>query len=309
MLVLSKMRIIIKPMVVVILGSGLVACSRPVADDGRPSVVVSTSILADVTRQIVGEGAAVETVIPPGVDPHDFAISSTQAGLIGGADLVIVNGLGLDAAVEEIARAATVPVLVVGPLVDPIPFATVGDDHATETLDPHFWQDPRRMMKAVDLIAETLLDRIPELDDDLIANRAMAYREQIEDLDRLIAARFDQIPVERRIMVTNHDSFGYLADRYDLTVIGVVIPGGSTLAQPGSAEVAGLIEQIERYRVRAIFADNVASSDVARAVAAELGAEIEVVMLVSDALGVEGAPDTYLGMMETNAEAIADSMR
>ncbi len=302
------MRTIIK-MVLPISLLGLGACGESAVDDGQPTVVVSTSILADVTTRLVGDQARVETLIPPGVDPHDFALSSTQATLIGEADLVVVNGLGLDRVVEEVAVSAGVPLVTVAPQVDPLPWSDHDGDHppGDDTgLDPHFWQDPRRMMMAVDVISQGLVSHVPGVDP---AEAAGRYRATLETLDAEVAARWATVPAERRVMVTNHDSFGYYADRYGLEVIGVVIPGGTTLAQPGSAELAALVAKLGEHRVRAIFVDNVASKEVAQAVASELGEEVAVVTLVSDALGVDGGPDDYVEMIRYNTDAMIEVLK
>lgn len=302
------MRTIIK-MVLPISLLGLGSCGGSTVDDGQPIVVVSTSILADVTTRLVGDQARVEILIPPGVDPHDFALSSAQATMIGEADLVVVNGLGLDRGVEDVAVSAGVPLVTVAPQVDPLPWSDHDGDHPPEDdtgLDPHFWQDPRRMMMAVDVISQGLVSHIPGVDPGEAAER---YRATLETLDAEVAARWATVPAERRVMVTNHDSFGYYADRYGLEVIGVVIPGGTTLAQPGSAELAVLVAKLEAHRVRAIFVDNVASREVAEAVASELGEEVAVVTLVSDSLGVDGGPDDYVEMIRFNTDAMIEVLK
>ncbi len=302
------MRTIIK-MVLPISLLGLGSCGGSTVDDGQPIVVVSTSILADVTTRLVGDQARVEILIPPGVDPHDFALSSAQATMIGEADLVVVNGLGLDRGVEDVAVSAGVPLVTVAPQVDPLPWSDHDGDHPPEDdagLDPHFWQDPRRMMMAVDVISQGLVSHIPGVDPGEAAER---YRATLETLDAEVAARWATVPAERRVMVTNHDSFGYYADRYGLEVIGVVIPGGTTLAQPGSAELAALVAKLEAHRVRAIFVDNVASREVAEAVASELGEEVAVVTLVSDSLGVDGGPDDYVEMIRFNTDAMIEVLK
>ena len=118
------------------------------------------------------------------------------------------------------------------------------------------------------------------------------------------------IGAEDRLLVTNHDAFEYFADRYGFKVIGTIIPGGSTLAEPSSAEMAELVATINQYEVPAIFVENIASSGLADTLASETGRDIKVIQLVSDALGEPGTETaTYLGMILFNATIIANSLR
>ncbi len=291
----------------------LTACSSgsPKPED-RPLIVASTTIIADVVSQVVGDAATVESVMPPGTDPHDFSLSSADAARIGAASLVVVGGLGLDSMVQDTADAAgTGRLLVLAPLLDPIPFTGAdadGDPGGDGDLDPHFWQDPDRMARAVEIIAEAVIESLPAADGTAIGARAAAYANELRALDRQLSESFAAIPAARRVVVTNHDALGYFAARYDIRIAAVVLPGGGTLAQPSSAALGDLVETLEGLGVRAIFADNVESSDLARAVAAELGSGVEVIELLTDSLDAERGGG-YLDMIEANAEAILSTMR
>ena len=110
-------------------------------------------------------------------------------------------------------------------------------------------------------------------------------------------------------MVTNHEAFGYFADRYGFEIIGVVIPGGSTLAEPSSAELADLVEVMEQSGTGAIFAETTQPTTLAEAVAAELGGEVEVVELFTESLGGPGSgADTLQEMLVTNAGRISEAL-
>jgi zinc/manganese transport system substrate-binding protein len=284
------------------------ACSSDRADDpgDRVRVIATTSILGDVVSRIAGDGIEVEMLIPPGVDPHDFAPSAQQVATISSADLVIANGLGLEEGLEDVlaqARSEGISLIEVGEGVDPLPSdASEGEPGA---FDPHFWQDPLRMKIAVDAIAQSLRDAG-------VADGAMhvaEYQAEIDATHSEIVAMLEPIPADRRLLVTNHDAFGYFADRYDFEVIGTIVPGGSTLAEPSSAEIAELVATIVSNGVPAIFVENIANSGLAEILAEETGTSIEIVLLVSDALGEPGsATGTYLGMLEYNATAIADAL-
>lgn len=282
---------------------------------GEPLMVVATtSVLGDVVRNIVGDAATVEVIMGIGADPHDFEASAQQVAAIQGADLVVANGLGLEEGLIDIietAEAEGKPVIELADLLDPIPF-TEGEDHSDEgeqghgDQDPHFWQDPSRMATAVDLIADQLTAIDGSIDWHV---RADAYAAELTALDAEIEVLLAGIADDQRTIVTNHEAFGYFADRYRFEVIGTVIPGGSTLAEPSAADLADLVGEIEEEGVTAIFAENTNPSALAEAVAGELGTEIGVYELYSDSLGEPGSPaGTYIGMIRANAETVAAAL-
>ena len=177
-------------------------------------------------------------------------------------------------------------------------------DHGSE--DPHFWMDPLRVAKAALHIADELNKIAPSPS---WAERAEAYAASLEELDAEIRDLLSSIPEENRKLITNHDAFGYFAARYGFEVVGTVIPGGSTLAEPSSADMAALVDAIVDEGVRAIFAETIEPSILAEAVAAEVGASVEVVELYSGSLGEPGTDaGTLIGMLRLNAERIAEAL-
>lgn len=283
--------------------------------DTEVSVVATTSIWADVAQQIVGEDGTVSTVIPIGADAHDYQPSARQVAEMMDADLIITNGLGLEqgfADVLQTAAADGVRVLEVAPAVDPLPFADheheegEEEEHEHGSLDPHVWFDPARVATATGLIAEQLV-----LIDDSVdwQARADGYADELAQAHTDIEETLSVVPVEARRMVTNHDAFGYFADVFGFEIVGVVIPGGSTLDDPSSAELAELVEEIEHENVSAIFAETTSSTALAEAVAAEVGREIAVVELYTESLDEPGTDaGTLIGMLLTNAERIAGAL-
>ncbi|MCS7002455.1 MAG: metal ABC transporter substrate-binding protein, partial [Dehalococcoidia bacterium] len=178
------------------------------------------------------------------------------------------------------------------------------------SLDPHVWLDPSRVARAVDLIAERIAAVDRNRPASFWAERAAAYRQKVLDVDAEARAVMATIPAERRRLITNHDAFGYFARRYNLEIIGVIIPGGGTAGQPSASEIAQLARTIRAERVPAIFTEDEVSPQVAQALAREAGINVRVVTLVADTLGEPGSgAETYLGMIRTNARRIADALR
>jgi zinc/manganese transport system substrate-binding protein len=280
-------------------------------------VIATTTVLGEVLQNLVGEAGRVETLMQVGADPHDFEPSARQAASLREADLVVINGEGLEQGFMDVIAAAEqdgANILEIAPRLDPLPFAPEHQEREGEAgpgsggHDPHFWQDPVRMARAVDIIGPELAELAGEGVGAEILARADSYRDQILAAHEEIVSILTRI--ENRKMVTNHEASGYFAARYDFEVIGVVIPGGSTLAEPSPAEIADLVDVIRTQGVRAIFAENTNPALLAEAVAAELGEEVAVVELFSDSIGPLGSPaGTYLGMIEENARRVAEALR
>jgi zinc/manganese transport system substrate-binding protein len=272
-------------------------------------IVVTTNILGDVVRNIVGETADVRVLMKPNADPHSFAISAQEAAAITSADLLVYNGLGLEESLQRHVDSAAdngVPTLPVGERVDPIRYAS---GEADPSPDPHFWTDPQRMLAGVDAIVDALIEHIPDLDAERINENADTYRNELQKLSDLMTERFAAIPVERRKLVTNHHVLGYLAARYGFTVIGTVVPSGSTLASPSSSDLDSLAGAIRGSGVPAIFVDSSHPDRLARVLADEAGVDVDVVALYSESLDEPGTPGaTYLDMMRTNTEAIVTGL-
>jgi len=281
------------------------------AEDGI-DVVATTTILGDVARNIVGDNGSVAVLLPIGADPHSYQPSSQQAADINRADLVIANGLGLEEGLSDVLEAAVADganVIEIGPLVDPLPFFpdAAHDEHDEEgNDDPHFWLDPIRVAEAATIIGGELAAVEETVDWD---GRVSTYTAQVLAVDEEVVSILEDIPAENKVLVTNHASLGYFADRYGFDVLGVVVPGGSTLADPSSAELAALIDAIEQSAVPAIFAETTEPRTLAEAVAAGSGGEVAVVELFTGSLGEDGSgAETLIGLWETNARRVAAAL-
>lgn len=284
--------------------AGLTGCSPE--DEGRPTVVVTTNILGDITRNVVGDEADVRVLMKPNADPHSFGVSAREAAEIEGADLVVYNGLGLEENVlrhVEAAEESGVPTLGVGERVDPITYAT---DSMKGQRDPHFWTDPYRARKAAELIGKKVGEEVGDADSAAVKANTAAYGKKLGELSAGMEKRFSEIPGKRRNLVTNHHVFGYLAQRFHFKVIGAVIPSGTTLASPSAADLDSLRKSIEKAGVPAIFADSSQPERLARVLKKESSLDVAVIPLFSESLTPKGeGAATYLEMMESNTRAIS----
>ncbi|WP_369130960.1 zinc ABC transporter substrate-binding protein AztC [Modestobacter roseus] len=285
----------------------LTGCGGAAAGD-RPLVVVTTNILGDVVGELVGDQAEVVTLMQPGADPHSFEVSAQEAARMRAADLLVANGLGLEEGVlthVDAAREDGVPVVEAGEFVEPVEWTT----EDASGVDPHFWTDPQQVLAVVDGVGGALAD-VDGLDADQLAADVARYRAEVAELDAELAAEFAQIPAERRALVTNHHVFGHLAARYGFTVVGAVIPSGTTLASPSASDLDELATAVREAGVRTVFADSSQPDRLAQVMAEQAGLDVAVVPLFTESLTADGGgADTYLEMMRANTADIVDGLR
>jgi zinc/manganese transport system substrate-binding protein len=188
------------------------------------------------------------------------------------------------------------------------------DGHAHGPEDPHVWFDPIRMVDAIGLIVAELAEVDDHLDAEEWERRGEDYADQLLTVHDEMVDELASIPDDRRKLVTNHDALGYLAHRYGFEVLGTVIPGSSTQAEADARQFSQLIETVEEAAVPAVFAENTDSTVLAEQLASEVvgrsDLEVEVVSLYTDALGEPGSgAETYLGLLRTTSQRIAEALR
>ena len=306
---------------VVLFASACGAEDPELGTDNQPTVVVTTNILGDVVTNLTGGTVKVVEIMPVGADPHDFRASARQADAMRSADALIVNGAGFEEGLLDVIEGAEIDGVAVFEAIGAVTPIALGDDghddhdayenhngHEQEGIDPHFFTDPARMAVAVHAIADFLIDEIDEIDAVAVKSAAEAYQAELEALDEEIANLIALIPQARRVLVTNHEVFGYFAERYGFDVVGAIIPGGSTTDGASAGALAALAETNRGARVAVIFADVSSPTDLAQTLATEVG-DIEVVTLYSESLGEANSDGaTYLDMIRANAERIAAAL-
>lgn len=280
-------------------------------DPEQPTILVTTSIWADVTANVACGGVAnIETIVPTGSDPHGFEPSLADRGLMEQADLIVANGLALEEGLDDTLEAVEgsgVPVFRIAEhinsLVEPYP----DQDGDTRADDPHVWFDPQRTSAALPELASQIIEHAG-LDPQRIEACLASYQIDLAGVDDQVERTLTGIAAGERILVTDHDSLGYFADRYSFDVIGTVIPASSTLAEANPAQLEALATLIERTGVKAIFVEDQHSNDDSDALADRVGG-IEVVSLRIGSLGEPGSgADTYLGFLKSNATTIAAAL-
>jgi zinc/manganese transport system substrate-binding protein len=273
----------------------LAACggsAEPAGD--RPTVVVTTTVLGDLAREVAGDGAEVRQLLRPNSDPHDYEPRPDDVRAVAEATLVLASGGGLDEWIAEVVdqSGSDARLLDVGARL-PIERAE----------DPHWWHDPRNAEAAVLAIRDALARIDPERRG-AYARNAAAYARELRALDAELRACVAAVPAARRKLVTDHDAFGYFADRYGLDVVGTVIPSLTTQAQPSAGDLAELADTVRRERVATIFSEQSVNARLAEAIARETGAASDD-SLYGDTLGPDDSDGaTYVGMLRHNAAAV-----
>lgn len=263
-------------------------------------VVATTTIVGDVVARIGGDAISLTVLLSPGADPHSFEPSPQDARALAGTDLIFANGLGLEEFLDPLIEgvATDAPVIEVSASITP----RMLGDHP----DPHVWFDPNLVLLWTQTIEETLKEYDPA-HADLYAQNAEAYREELSDLDAWIRAEVARIPAERRRLVTDHRVFGYFADRYGFEVVGAVLPGFSSAAEPSAQDIAALEDVIRDLGVRAIFVGVNVNPVVAERVAEDTG--VRVVRLYTGSLSeADGEVPHYLDLMRYDVSAIVGAL-
>jgi len=256
-------------------------------------VVATLDLFADFARQVGGDRADVSTLIPAGADPHTYEPTPSRVAKLAKADLVIVNGLGLEAALEDVIEENTPSSTPIIELSQGL--SVINDDHHDG--NPHLWLDVQNAIAYVERIRDALVEIDPAGTEAYRAN-ADSYLAELRTLDEEVTADIDSIPSDRRKLVTFHDAFPYLAQRYGLEVVGVVV--ASPGKEPSAKDVANLVDAIAAEEVPAVFKEPQFNARILELAADDAGAE--VCTLYSGTL--DKKVDTYVKLMRFNAKEL-----
>ena len=289
----------------------LAACapSTPENTSSTPLKVVAVeSFLADITRNVAGERVMVSSLVQEGMDPHTFEPTPRDIIMISESRLLIVNGAGLESWLDAMLDQKSIDIPVITASSGLTPRRPSSAELVDEPIDPHFWLDPTHVITYTQNIRDGLITMDPA-GRDVYEMNAEAYITQLQDLDRWITTQVDQIAPEDRMLVTNHESFGYFADRYGFEIIGTIIPSVSSGSTPTALQLTGLIEKIQYAKVKAIFLEAGSNPELAQTIASETGVTIVTGLLTHSLTGPDGPADTYIDMMKYDTQLIVDALK
>jgi ABC-type Zn uptake system ZnuABC Zn-binding protein ZnuA len=331
----------------------LAGCSTPATNaaagsDGDLKIVATTTQIADLTRNIVGDtdGVDVTQLIQPNQSAHSYDPSVADLTALGEADVLVINGVGLEEWLDDAIEASGFD----GVTIDSDEGITIQDgeaghedeaahedeaehedeaahedeaehedeaahedeaehDHDHEAGNPHIWTDVSNAEAMVATIADGLADASATHAADFEANEA-DYTAQLAELDAWIRENVDAVPAEQRLLVSNHDAFGYFTAAYGITYVGSVIPSFDDNAEPSAAEIDALVAAVKETGVKAVFSEASINPKAADTIAAEAGVAVYSGddALYGDSLGpADSDGSTYIATQLHNVRLILES--
>lgn len=284
-----------------LLAAVVLVLAAPVRAAGEPlRVVASFTVLADIAARIGGAEVAVASLVPPGGEPHAWQPAPADVRRIAEADLVVVNGLGLEGWLDRLIEASGFggPLLVASRDVVPL-------RGPTGVPDPHAWHSLREARRYAAAIAAELgrlrPDSAPNFRDNLAA-----FEASLERLAEWVEEGLSEVPPERRVIVTTHDAFGYLGRDHGIAFLAVA--GLDSAAQPSARRIANLVSEIRRIGVQKVFRESGADDRLARTLADEAGIEVGAPLYAGTLSAAGGPADGYTAMWRYNLSLMLEAM-
>jgi len=276
----------------------------------KPKIVVTTSILADGIKNLVGDAATVVALMPAGVDPHLYKASARDLDLLLEADLVLYHGLFLEGKMTEIFEKLSLKKELIN-VSETIPTELLlRSGPEAHSVDPHIWFDVKLWAMAMDHAASEIIRFYPSWEAEVKTN-SKNYQNQLAALDQATQLKIAALRQSNQALITAHDAFAYFGKAYGIEVLG--LQGLSTLSEPGLRDLTGLIKFIVDRNIKAVFAEQTISPKAIKAVVAGCENQNHLIKLAgplyTDSLGdPNGAAGTYLGMVTTNVNVIYQSL-
>lgn len=271
-------------------------------------VVASFSILGDLVQVVGGDRVQVTTLVGFDADAHSFEPKPADARAVLKARLFVINGLNFEPWAEKLAKSAAYQgaTVVASRGVKPLQLEEAGHNHGHQDADPHAWQNPEHVVRYAQNIAAGLAKVDPAGASSYQANAAR-YAALLKDFDAQAKAQFAAVPEAKRKVITSHDAFGYFAAHYQIKFLAP--EGVNADATPSAKHVAGLIRQMKREKIRAVFVENMSNPKLIAQLSKDAGATLGGT-LYSDALSGPAEPgSTYLKMMQHNVTQLLAGMR
>jgi zinc/manganese transport system substrate-binding protein len=295
-----------------LLAAILIAGCAPAPAGGPPSagtlpkVLATETFLGDIAQNVAGNRVVVDTLLPVGVDPHEFQLTPRDTIQITQSQLLVVNGLGYETWLNKSLRDSGTQRLVIvasdGLTANPDP---TGEHPAG---DPHMWMNPLNVVHYVENVRDGLSKADPA-GAAVYASNANAYITQLNDLDQWIRTQVATLPINGRLLVTNHDALGYFSAAYGFKLVGAIIPSVTSEASPSARQMADLIQTIKSSGAPAIFLDVSENQDLARQIASESGARVVTDLYVETLSAPDGPAPTYLEMLKHDVTVIVQALR
>ncbi len=296
--------------VIALAAAAALSLPLPAVAQEKLSIVATTGMIADVARQVGGDLVEVTALMGPGVDPHAYRQTRTDIVALTRADLVLWNGLYLEAQMEDFLNELSSRTQVVA-LAEALPEdLLIAHEDYEGRFDPHVWMDPDRWARVVAAARDAMIDARPEAADIFAAN-AEAHLAEVTRLADYARGALTSVPEPARVLISAHDAFGYFGAAYGFEVMG--IQGLSTESEAGLARIAELVDFLVERQIGAVFVESSVSDRNVRALIEGAAAQGHTVSiggeLFSDAMGVEGTYEgTWIGMIDHNVTTLARAL-
>lgn len=274
----------------------------------RLRVVATTTPVNALTQIVVGNKVELVGILKANVDAHDYEPTPEDARNFANAQIIFVNGVGLEEWLEKLIKNSGTKATIVEASKG-VTIRKEKDDQGKEESDPHIWHSVANAILMLNNIRDEMVKQDPA-NAEAYKENAAAYEKKLNDLDKYITAQIATIPAANRKLVTNHDAFGYYFARYGLTFVGSIIPSMDTNYQPSAKELADLVKEIKAQKVQALFLETSIKPALARQIAQETGVKVVDGMLYGDSLGAPGSgAETLDGMLKTNTDLIVLNLK
>jgi zinc/manganese transport system substrate-binding protein len=281
------------------IGLVLALAASPLHAGDRLNVVASFSILGDFVRNVGGDRVNLTTLVGPDSDVHVYTPAPSDAKTIAGAQLLIINGLGLEGWLPRLLQSSgsKAPIIAATKGIAPLKSGTAAD--------PHAWQSMVNAQIYVKNIRDALAVADPA-DADFFRAQAERYLAELDALDREVRDAVGKIPPARRKVISTHDAFGYFAAAYGIAFIAPL--GVSTETEPSARDLAKIIGQIRAEKIPAVFLENISDDRLVGRIAAETGARIGGTLFSDSLTGEKGGAPTYIAMVRHNIKALTSAL-
>ena len=273
------------------------------SDSGKPEVLTTFTVLADLARNVAGDRLTVQSIVKPGSEIHGYQPTPSDIERASQADLIVENGLGLELWARKFtANAGNIPSVTLSEGMDPL---LIEEDAYAGKPNPHAWMSPQRTMAYVDQL-EQAFHRLDPAGAEQFSANAAAYKQQLQDLDDELRSALDAIPAERRVLVSCEGAFTYLARDYGLDEAYLWPVNAESQVTP--KRMARLINTVRDRQIPAIFCESTVSDKAQRQVAAESGARFGGTFYVDSLSAAEGPAPTLLELQRHNVALLIDGL-
>jgi manganese/iron transport system substrate-binding protein len=285
--------------------TGCTVPSKPPAS-GKPKVVVTNTVLCDLTRQVAASTIDLICLLVPGSDPHLYKLTPAARQSIEDAQLILYGGYDFEPELIKAIKATSNPVPKVAVYEVAVPQPQRFQEDGKSTIDPHVWHNARNGVKIVETIANSLAKVTPEKVA-IPTQNIQKLTAEIDRIDTWIRASIDMIPNAKRILFTTHDSLGYYSKAYGIPVDA--LEGLSTEEKPNAARAKQLIDKIKIAQVPTIFAELSLNPQLINTIAKAANVKVSDRQIYADGLGdAKSTGATYQQMLIANTQAIVEGL-